>query len=95
MLKPIGSESLQLNRRDFINTSAAALAALACGEPAAALSAGKRPEARADTIILLWMAGGMAQTETFDPKKYTPFEADSNPPRCSALFPASTPLSTT
>ena len=27
----------------------------------------------ADAVIVLWMAGGMAQTETFDPKKYTPF----------------------
>jgi hypothetical protein len=27
----------------------------------------------ADTVILLYMAGGMAHTETFDPKKYTPF----------------------
>jgi hypothetical protein len=26
----------------------------------------------ADTVILLWMAGGMAHTETFDPKRYTP-----------------------
>ena len=25
-------------------------------------------------MIVLWMAGGMAQTETFDPKRYTPFE---------------------
>jgi hypothetical protein len=24
-------------------------------------------------VIVLWMAGGMAQTETFDPKRYTPF----------------------
>ncbi len=88
MLKPIGSESLQLNRRDFINTSAAALAALACGEPAAALSAGKRPEARADTIILLWMAGGMAQTETFDPKKYTPFESGLESAQVLSTFPS-------
>ncbi len=28
----------------------------------------------ADTVIVLWMAGGMAHTETFDPKRYTPFE---------------------
>ena len=29
--------------------------------------------ATADSVILLWMAGGMAHTETFDPKAYTPF----------------------
>src|SRR5687767_10840623 len=35
---------------------------------------------KADTVILLWMAGGMAHTDTFDPKTYTPFEKglDSN-----------------
>ena len=27
-----------------------------------------RPGATADAVIVLWMAGGMAQTETFDPK---------------------------
>ena len=32
-----------------------------------------RQRATADAVIVLWMAGGMAQTETFDPKRYTPF----------------------
>ena len=32
-----------------------------------------RPRPRTPSIVL-WMAGGMAQTETFDPKRYTPFE---------------------
>lgn len=32
------------------------------------------PDPPAEAMILLWMAGGMAQTETFDPKKYTPYE---------------------
>ena len=43
--------------------------------PAAIRSGARRrkPKATADTVILLWMAGGMAQTETFDPKRYTPF----------------------
>ncbi len=34
----------------------------------------KKTTATADTVIVLWMAGGMAHTETFDPKRYTPFE---------------------
>ncbi|MBL7762623.1 MAG: DUF1501 domain-containing protein [Chitinophagaceae bacterium] len=72
------------NRRDFLKkTSAATLAALAAGAPAASLLSGCGPKKKlaidsndvsADTVILLWMAGGMAHTETFDPKKYTPFE---------------------
>jgi hypothetical protein len=37
------------------------------------LRAAAQPRATADAVIVLWMAGGMAQTETFDPKRYTPF----------------------
>ena len=80
-----------LDRRHFLRaTGAAALAALAGGE--ARLVAGTtKPTATADTMILLWMAGGMAQTETFDPKRYTPYKAGSNRTRCSARSRASTP----
>src|SRR5882724_6237489 len=67
------------NRRDFIKkSSAATLAALAAGSPFKSILNDynkKNPlNTTADTVILLWMAGGMAHTETFDPKKYTPFE---------------------
>ena len=65
------------NRREFLQkTSAAALAAMASGIPASMLSSCTAPTipAKADTVILLWMAGGMAHTDTFDPKKYTPYE---------------------
>jgi hypothetical protein len=69
--------STRWNRRDFIKeTSAASMAALAAGAPMAGfLSSCNRPKltATADTVILLWMGGGMAHTDTFDPKKYTPF----------------------
>jgi hypothetical protein len=53
-------------------TAAATLSALAGREPLFARGAGQ-PRASADAVIVLWMAGGMAQTETFDPKRYTPF----------------------
>ncbi|HRP54927.1 DUF1501 domain-containing protein [Agriterribacter sp.] len=69
------------NRREFIKrSSAATLAALAAGAPVASLltgcGKGKKIAANtsADTVILLWLAGGMAHTETFDPKRYTPYE---------------------
>ena len=69
------------NRRAFIKkTNAATLAALAAGAPVPALlsGCGKKKkiaaDASADTVILLWLAGGMAHTETFDPKRYTPYE---------------------
>jgi hypothetical protein len=63
------------NRRDFLKTAGAAtLGALATGAPRQILAADPpaiRPTA--DTVIVLWMAGGMAHTETFDPKRYVPF----------------------
>jgi Protein of unknown function (DUF1501) len=66
----------QLSRRGFLGCSAAAtLSALIGREPALAFGgqAAAPPVATADAVIVLWMAGGMAQTETFDPKRYTPF----------------------
>ena len=66
----------RLNRRQFLGTTAAGtLAALAGSEPVLARAQGatRRRSATADAVIVLWMAGGMAQTETFDPKRYTPY----------------------
>ena len=69
----------QVSRRGFIGaTAAATLASLVGYEPkrldaAAQAKSGARPGATADAVIVLWMAGGMASTETFDPKRYTPF----------------------
>src|SRR5262245_61081322 len=72
-----------LNRRDFLKTaSAATLSALVAGFPRAVLCAEpgeERKKAPADTVIVLWMGGGMAHTETFDPKRYTPFEKGMAP----------------
>lgn len=72
------------NRRDFLRTaSAATMSALAAGAPLSSLLSScqsAHKESSADTVILLWMAGGMAHTDTFDPKIYTPFKKgmDSN-----------------
>ncbi|MHC5027387.1 MAG: DUF1501 domain-containing protein [Planctomycetota bacterium] len=46
------------------------------------------PRGTADSIILLWMAGGMASTETFDPKRYAPFEAGLPAEAILSTFPA-------
>lgn len=48
----------------------------------------QHPQATADTCILLWMAGGMAAPETFDPKRYTPFEVGVPSERILCTFPA-------
>jgi len=65
------------NRRDFLKTaSAATLSALATGYARplfGAEAAEEKIKSTADTVIVLWMGGGMAHTETFDPKRYTPF----------------------
>lgn len=66
----------RLTRRRFIGcTAGATLAALAGREPLLAFGGqhAAPPRPTADAVIVLWMAGGMAQTETFDPKRYTPF----------------------
>ncbi|HEY3914944.1 MAG TPA: DUF1501 domain-containing protein [Verrucomicrobiae bacterium] len=63
------------NRREFLKTaSAATLGALTAGFPRQILAeeSGKIAPT-ADTVIVLWMAGGMAHTETFDPKRYVPY----------------------
>ena len=65
------------DRREFLKkTSLATVAALAAASPMAGLIScdSKKITSTADTVILLWMAGGMAHTETFDPKRFTPFE---------------------
>lgn len=67
------------------------MAALAAGAPVASLLNGcglvKKPNnSTADTVILLWMAGGMAHTETFDPKRYTPFEKGMEGNRVLSTF---------
>ncbi|MGO8931445.1 MAG: DUF1501 domain-containing protein [Limisphaerales bacterium] len=78
-----------MTRRDFIKTaSAATLSALAAGYPRALVA---EPEEKikptADAVIVLWMAGGMAHTETFDPKRYTAFTPGLKPDQVLSTFP--------
>jgi hypothetical protein len=79
-----------MHRREFLRTtSAATLAALAAGEPRLLAGEVEAPlKATADTVIVLWMGGGMAATETFDPKQYTPFEKGIESKRVLSTFPA-------
>ena len=77
-------------RRDFLKTaSAATLAALAAPSPRLwAAEPVEKIEPTADTLIVLWMAGGMAHTETFDPKHYAPFDKGMEPKGLLSTFPA-------
>jgi uncharacterized protein (DUF1501 family) len=74
-----------VNRRDWLK--AATAAAISMGE-ARLIAAPQKPEAKADAMILLWMAGGMAQTETFDPKRYTPYETGLRSEKVLSTFPS-------
>lgn len=80
-------------RRDFIKKmGAASLAASATSLPMTSFlgscskSVTKIPST-ADTVILLWMAGGMAHTETFDPKAYVPFNKGVESKSVLSTFP--------
>src|SRR6476620_488003 len=85
-------------RRDFLKTaSAATLAALAAPSPRlwADGQPGLRPDSpadgplpTADTVIVLWMAGGMAHTDTFDPKLYTPYSTGVESKAVLSTFPS-------
>jgi hypothetical protein len=85
----------RVSRRGFMGaTAGATLAALAGREPTlvrasapAFAQASARQAATADAVIVLWMAGGMAQTETFDPKRYTPFQPGVNIKDVLSTFP--------
>ena len=71
-----------ITRRDYMRqTAGAAMAALSGGAPRL-LAQTAKPVATADSMILLWMAGGMAQTETWDPKKYTAYESGHGKQAC-------------
>ena len=81
----------QLARRNFLKqASAASAAALGCrgarawANPEVVI----QPRAKADSCILIWMAGGMAAPDTFDPKSYSPFEKGLDVEKILSTFPA-------
>ena len=78
----------RVNRRTFLGaTAGATLAALAGREPQLAEAQELNPNPSADAVIVLWLAGGMAQTETFDPKRYTPFQPGVRIEQVLSTFP--------
>lgn len=80
------------SRRDILKSaSAASLGMIANAQPLlrGAESTGlKTPRATADTVILLWMGGGMASPDTFDPKRYEPFDVGLPAEKILSTFPA-------
>ncbi len=81
-----------LARREFLRLLAGAgLATLSLGAPKLLGADAKpvvQPPAKADACILIWLAGGMAAPETFDPKRYAPYEKGLEYKRVLSTFPA-------
>ncbi|MCP5553050.1 MAG: DUF1501 domain-containing protein [Akkermansiaceae bacterium] len=80
-----------LARRDFLKAlSASSAAALMSGAPRALFGEEPviHPRPTADCCILLWMGGGMAAPETWDPKRYLPFEVGLPVEKILSTFPA-------
>ncbi len=82
-----------LARREFLQKLAAgSAAALMASEPRWSFGASPEkivhPKAKADSCIILWMAGGMAAPDTFDPKNYVPFEKGTPVGKIGSTFPA-------
>src|SRR5438093_243029 len=70
----------KVTRRQFLHTAAAAAAGVGLSRytfadaPAEATAkAAVKLIPKADAMIHIWLPGGIAQTDTWDPKKYTPF----------------------
>jgi hypothetical protein len=84
--------SIQMDRRSFLKTaSAATMSALAAGWPreavAEAAQVAAKPKSTADTVIVLYMSGGMAHTETFDPKRFTEYQTGLSSSAVLSTFP--------
>jgi hypothetical protein len=63
-----------MNRREFLKTTVAVGAAAALPGIVRANEASPTTKpASADAVILIWLPGGIAQTDTWDPKKHTPY----------------------
>ncbi|WP_020471758.1 DUF1501 domain-containing protein [Zavarzinella formosa] len=89
---PIFNEEHHETRRDFVRRMVAAgVAAWGAGEPrllSAAEGKIQHPKPTADSCILIWMAGGMAAPDTFDPKRYVPFEVGVPVAKVMSTFPS-------
>src|SRR4051812_7494386 len=62
---------MNLTRRQFLQTAAAAGVTASLPNFASALP---KLKPSADSMVLIWLPGGIAQTDTWDHKKHTPYE---------------------
>jgi uncharacterized protein (DUF1501 family) len=64
---------MKVNRRQFIATAALAAAGAGMGTRARAEAAAPPLKPKADAMIMIWLPGGMAQTDLWDPKEFTSY----------------------
>jgi len=81
-----------INRRDFLKAAAYVTVVPAVlsrnGDQSLQADSVMAPLPKADTLILLWMAGGMSHSETFDPKRHTPYQQGMKSSDVCSTFPA-------
>lgn len=67
----------EVSRRDFVKCGLAATVGLSLPGLSHEVVGQTQPTneltSKADSMILIWLPGGIAQTDTWDPKKFTPF----------------------
>ena len=81
----------QIARRNFLKQlSAASAATLSTNGVKTWAETGRivHPKPTADACIVIWLAGGMAAPDTFDPKRYFPFEKGLEVEKILSTFPA-------
>ena len=90
----MNTELSNLTRRGFLGSAAMAAGAWAAG--AGSTFALDRDEeakqnppipATADACIFIWLPGGVAQSDTWDPKPHTPFQANMKGSELLSTFP--------
>jgi uncharacterized protein (DUF1501 family) len=64
---------MKMNRRTFLQTGALAAAGAGLAPYARGADATTPITPTADAMIMIWLPGGMAQTDLWDPKEYTPY----------------------
>ena len=79
---------LKTTRRQFIQQSSLAATSLFATSKFAAAEAAQALNPTADSIILIWLPGGVDQWDTFDPKKHTPYKAGMKGSELYSTFPS-------
>ncbi|QIF01370.1 DUF1501 domain-containing protein [Roseimicrobium sp. ORNL1] len=74
-----------MNRRNFLRSTAALAAAPLFGH-ASNTNALNIPKGKAEHCIFIWLGGGMAQIDTFDPKALG--DPQANPKKAGSAYPA-------